>query len=150
MKSIAIVLALTSFAACGTQETSLLSSGSKSRVFSHDARPADGALTEITIASQKGTKKFDITLLTAIVDRRTGKPSEGTVVIGSSLDCTFMPTKIECSNDKRPADGALTEIKLVKDSKTWTASRRTVFFDRQSGKEVDETQIIESRLTEKK
>jgi hypothetical protein len=150
MKSIAIVLALTSFAACGTQESSLLSSGFKSRVFSHDARPADGALTEVTIASQKGTKKFDITLLTAIVDRRTGKPSEVTEVIGSSLDCTFKPTKIECRNDKRPADGVLTEITLIKDSNTWTASLRTVFFDRLKGKEIDETQIIETRLTERK
>lgn len=151
MKSIALVLTLANLAACGTRPTSSpLSSAFQSRVFSHDGRPADGVLTEITIANQLGTKKFDISLLTAIVDRTTGKSLESTEVLGNSLDCIFNDAKITCQKDGRLADGILTEIKLIKESHEWTASIRTAFFDRQLGKEVDETKQIDSRLIEQK
>ena len=151
MRSIALLLTLSGLTACGTHESSSpLSSASKKRVFSHDGRPADGALTEITIANQMGTKKFDISLFTALVDRATGKSLESTEVLGNSLDCIFSDAKITCKKDGRPADGVLTEVKLIKKSNKWTASVRTAFFDRLLGKEVDETKEIDSRLMEQK
>jgi len=95
MKSIALILTLTGLFACGTHESSSpLSSASQKRVFSHDGRPADGVLTEITIANQLGTNKFDISLFTALVDRTTGRSIENTEVLGNSLACIFSDIKI--------------------------------------------------------
>jgi hypothetical protein len=150
MKSIALFVTLASVAACGiSQNTTHLTDFFQNKVFSKDKRPVDGVLTEITITNV-GSKKYNISLLTALVDRQTGKPSENLEILGTSLDCTFGDTIILCEKDDRPVDGVLTEVKLVKDATTWTATVRTALVNRQTGEPGEETKEIGSGLVEKK
>ncbi len=150
MKSIALFVTLSSVAACGiSQNTTHLNNFFQTRVFSKDKRPVDGALTQITITNVGG-KKYDVSLFTALVDRQTGKPSESLEILCTSLDCTFANTIILCEKDDRPVDGVLTEVKLVKDASTWTATVRTALVNRQTGEPGEETKELGSGLVEKK
>jgi hypothetical protein len=119
----------------------------KDRVFSRDQRPVDGILTQITI-SNTGNSSFEVKLLRALVDRRTGAPSENTEFLGRKMKCAFSNAEILCSQDDRPVDGDLVELKLVSDSGKWNATLRRAFFDRRMGKVVDTTDSIASQMIE--
>jgi hypothetical protein len=149
MKMIALALTIAGLNACGAPQRndSELAGVIKDRVFSRDQRPVDGILTQITI-SNTGNSSFEVKLLQALVDRTTGAPAETTEVLGSKMKCAFSNEEILCSQDDRPVDGDLVELKLVSESGKWNATLRRAFFDRRMGKVVDTTDSIASQMIE--
>jgi hypothetical protein len=150
MKLNAMVLTIAGLTACGTPQRndSELAGVIQDRVFSRDQRPVDGSLTQITI-SNLGNNSFEAKRLTSVLDMVTGAPLESTEVLGSKMKCAFAASEILCSQDDRPVDGDLVELKLVSESGKWRATLRKSFFDRRTGMVVDKTETIGSQLSEK-
>lgn len=121
-------------------------------VFSRDDRPVDGVLKELTLSPKNG--KWDATLRTALYDRLAGHPVDTTDEIAFGLDCK-LEREITCRVDKRPVDGALTELKITQsdtpmgDDNTWIATLHTSIFDRMTGREVEKTTELASGLRRK-
>jgi hypothetical protein len=80
------------------------------------------------------------------------------ILLQSSRSARFAPLKYKViapatvapvrtfSHDHRPADGYLTELKLVKVGSKYDVTLRTAFYDRIHGQAVDKTEVLGSAL----
>lgn len=118
-------------------------------VFSEDRRPADGALTEISlIRNTEG--QYDATMRRVFVDMRTGQEVERSEVLGKNLACEFAAVAISCSKDLRPVDGALTVLTISQSGDVYVATLRHAFYDRINGQTVDNTEVLADNLTQQR
>lgn len=114
-------------------------------VFRKDLRPVDGALTELVIAESGAG--YDITLGQAFYSRPQRKMIETSESIARGLECEISEERVFCSRDDRPSDGTLVEITVMQSGNDrYTASKRTVFNDRRTGQEVEQTDVIANGL----
>ncbi len=118
-------------------------------VFSEDRRPADGALTEISLV-RNAEGQYDATMRRVFVDMRTGQEVEQSEVLGKNLVCEFAAVAISCSKDLRPVDGALTVLTISQSADVYVATLRHAFFDRINGHMVDNTEVLADNLTQQK
>ena len=115
-------------------------------LFSRDDRPVDGELRELKVIRENGST-FTATLRTAHIDRINQQEVDQTEELASGLTCSITDARVTCIRDDRPADGQLKELVVSQTEEgTFDATLRTAFFDRVTGKEVDETADIGAGL----
>lgn len=146
MKKIFAALTLITLAACGRGHSE---SQVKFQVpsvrfgFQKDFRPVDGSLTQLFIVQNRDQATYTLTIKKTLP--RGASKSE---TIGNEFTCKIISSraganKIECSVDKRPVDGALVTVYVVKNSSNYyEATQETKFFDRRSGKEIVNKLVI--------
>ena len=116
-------------------------------VFSRDLRPSDGDLVSITLAKQPDGR-YAASLYEDHFDRIAKKEVSQTTSISANLKCEFtldsdqVLIQMECTNDLRMVDGALTDLTIASDKSSgwYSASLRTVV------RQNDSTQVIGSNL----
>ena len=146
------ILCISLLSSCGSNVNlaSSLDTAVESRpdkvLFSVDLRPVDGALTEI-ILEKNADGKYDASKHVVIVSRSTGISGEKRETLATGLACKFSSASISCVVDRRPVDGALQELEIVKRSDAkFDASLRTVYVSRRDAATIDETKIIAEGL----
>ncbi len=118
-----------------------------------DMRPVDGALMTLTVEEARGDQ-YEATLTAEWTDRRTGQTRTETTLIGRYETCdqsgsqSYVNTVLTCSLDRRPVDGALTQLLITKDGNgsaaTFSATKLTSYIDRTTGKTIENTELVGS------
>lgn len=160
MKNFAIFAFAAGFMACGQNpDAAELSSHAGKRLpnvysFSVDRRPVDGNFETITVQKdQFGTYNANLRVVTA----GFGFPSTDTTEeLGTGLSCVESKkgralSKLKCSVDLRPADGALTELTLTRNAEgLYDATLRQATYSNLISPATDVTNEIAFGLTYKR
>jgi hypothetical protein len=156
MKNFAIFALAAGLVACGQNSDSDVSSHAGKRLpsvysFSVDRRPVDGNFETITVQKDEfGTYNANLRVVTA----GFGFPSTDTTEeLGTGLSCVESKRgrallKLKCSVDLRPADGALVELTLTRNSEgLYDATLRKATYSNLISPATDVTNEIAFGLT---
>jgi hypothetical protein len=118
--------------------------GQESATFERDARPVDGALTQVMIVP--GEIGHDITLRTAFFDRIAGQEVDETIVVATGLACEF-DGSVHCVRDDLPVDGTRVEVVVTPGPLGgFDATLTITWFDHFEGTLNTETDTLGTRL----
>ena len=121
-------------------------------IFSHDGRPYDGVLTEITFTQLPYSQNFSATLRTAYFSRKEHTQIDHTELLAANLSCQFAGNtsdlmELNCSIDARPSDGALIEVIVQKqENGFYNAILHKNQYSRIEHREIDTVDAIGSNL----
>lgn len=110
--------------------------------FLRDSRPADGDKAVLTIKNAESRGEAEVLLTSTFNRMRNAQASTKVIVDERSMDCKFLSSKnklqkVVCSDDRRPADGALIVITVKRNSYgTYDVSQSKTIVSRMTAQET--------------